>query len=52
LCALQVIRSEDVRIIKTPVRAPQGERVRRVLGPHRVTECLDRILVRRRPHLD
>ena len=30
----EVFRTEGVKVVKTPIRAPKGERIRRAVGPH------------------
>jgi transposase InsO family protein len=48
----EVFRSEGIRIVKTPVRAPRANAVcERVIGTLR-RECLDRILILGRRHLE
>jgi transposase InsO family protein len=47
-----VFASEGIRIIKTPVRAPRANAIaERVVGTIR-RECLDRLLILGRPHLE
>jgi putative transposase len=48
----EIFRSESIRILKTPVRAPRANAVcERVIGTLR-RECLDRILILGRRHLE
>ena len=48
----EVFRSEGIRIIRTPVRAPRANAfIERWIGTVR-RECLDRILIMNRRHLD
>jgi putative transposase len=48
----EVFRSDGIRVIRTPVRAPRANAfVERSIGTVR-RECLDRILIVNRRHLD
>jgi len=48
----EVLRTEGIRMIKMPVRAPRGDAIaERLVGTTR-RECLDRILILGRRHLE
>jgi putative transposase len=48
----EVLRSEDIRTVKTPVRAPQANAIAERFVRTVRTECLDWLLILNRRHLE